>query len=97
MRLENILAQKPSLNLNSDVVFYTSDETGFALTEWYNIKESSVISHNVGTWDRIDGLVLPEKSIWERRSNLQGVSLDIAVVFGYSFLMKVDNFEENQN
>lgn len=93
MRLENILATMLSFNLNSDVVLYSTNKTGFTLTECYSIKEGSPISHFVGTWNRKDGLVLPEKSIWERRSNLLGVSMDVVVGCGYSFLMKVNNSE----
>ena len=93
IRWEDILLQNLSLNLNSDVIFYTTTENGFNLTESYTIKAGSPISHSVGTWDRDDGLVIPETSIWERRSNLFGVSIDAAVMSGNSFLMKVSNLK----
>ena len=95
MRWEDNLVQNLSLTLKSDVLFYTINENGFNLTESYTIKAGSPISRNVGTWNRIDGLVIPEPNVWERRSNLGQISLDICVV-GNAFLLKVNKPKETQ-
>ena len=89
MRWEDSLAQNLSLTLNSDVLFYSPNENGFNLTEFNSIKAGSPFSREVGTWDGIDGLVIPEPSIWERRSNLGRVTMDMCVL-GNNFLMKVN-------
>ena len=98
MRLEDSLEQNLSLALNSDVLLYTINSNGFNLTEFYTIKAGSPISREVGTWDRTDGLVIPEPNIWERRSNLGQVSMEICVPpLANIFLIKVDNSKETHN
>ena len=98
IRWEEGLEQNMSLTLNSDVLFYGTNENGFNLTEWYTIKAGSLISRKVGTWDRIDGLVIPEPNIWERRSNLNRVPMEICVAPNGSntFLMKVSKPKETK-
>ena len=34
----------------------------------------------VGTWRESTGLIVPTKSMWERRSNLEGMSIRVATV-----------------
>ena len=98
IRWEEGLEQNMSLTLNSDVLFYGTNENGFNLTEWYTIKAGSLISRKVGSWDRIDGLVIPEPNIWERRSNLNRVPMEICVAPNgtNTFLMKVNKHKETK-
>ena len=85
-----------TLTLDSEVLFYSQNENGFNLTECYTIKAAGPFSRKVGTWDRIDGLVIPEPNIWERRSNLGGTAIKICVM-GNTFLMKANIFEGIKN
>ena len=98
MRWEDGLVQIMSLTIKSDVLFYTINENGFKLTECYTIKAGAPIYRNVGAWDRIDGLVIPEPNIWQRRSNLGQVSMEICVapVGTNIFLIRVHNSTQKQ-
>ena len=94
IRWEDVSFQNLSLNLNSDVIFYTNNGSGFNLTEIYSFKAGSPIIRSVGAWDRKHGLMIPEMSIWDRRSNLLGVPMNIGVLGGLSFLMRVNTSRE---
>ena len=98
MRWEDGLVQIMSLTIKSDVLFYTINENGFKLTECYTIKAGAPIYRKVGAWDRIDGLVIPEPNIWQRRSNLGQVSMEICVapVGTNIFLIRVHNSTQKQ-
>ena len=79
------------LKLNSNVMFYTiNGNYSVDLSEFYTIKAGPQISRKVGTWNRSHGLLIPEPNIWERRSNLGGISLETCVTRSGGFLMKVN-------
>ena len=79
-----------SLKLNSNVLFYTvNGNDSMDLSELYTIKAGPLISREVGTWDRSTGLMISEPNIWERRSNLGGVSMKTCVTNGSTFIMRV--------
>ena len=87
----SLAGQNMLLKLNSNVLFYTIiGNDSVDLTEFYTIKAGPQISRQVGTWNRSHGLLIPEPNIWERRSNLGGISMDTCVIGSTGFLMKVN-------
>ena len=95
VRWEDSLEQNLILSVKSDVLFYSSNENGFSLKELYAIKADSPTSKEVGTWDWINGLVIPEPNIWERRANLSRVRMKICVL-GNTFLLRVNTSKETK-
>ena len=88
---ESLVWQNMSLKLNSNVLFYTiNGNDSVDLSESYTIKAGPLISHEVGNWNRSHGLLILEPNIWERRTNLRGVSLETCVTASSGFLMNVN-------
>ncbi len=74
---------KLRLQFNSNVYQYhastESKNEMFALQEVYRVAESSPLKVNpVGVWTDRSGLVMTQEFIWDRRKNLDGLSLHCA-------------------
>ncbi len=85
-----------NLRLDSKLFFYEDDAVGdFVIKEKYAIKSGPAITQVVGTWNETAGLDIPEPNVYERRSNLRGVSLVNALMaWDYYHELQLDEAEE---
>ncbi len=64
------------LRLDSNYLIYRCEEDGACLlTEIYKVKGDSLRKKPFGRWSLNGGLVMSEKEVWERRSDLMGTIL----------------------
>ena len=68
-----------TLRLDSRLYTYKSEGNKIDLKETYAVNGKKKVQ-TVGTWRGSTGLVVPTKSMWERRSNLEGMSISVATV-----------------
>ena len=70
------------LQVDNKVVFYDQTNAGgrVLLFEKYSLQSELTFTHSVGAWSNDNGLNLTEESRWERRGNLHGKQLRIAVL-----------------
>ena len=68
-----------TLRLDSRLYIYKSEGNKFVLKETYALNGKKKVQ-TVGTWRESTGLIVPTKSMWERRSNLEGMSIRVATV-----------------
>jgi len=61
------------------VVVQPAGDEGAVLTEVYRVRPSSPLQkYHFGTWSAVDGLFCTDKSLYQRRDNLQGLALKTA-------------------
>ncbi len=68
-----------SARLDSRVFYYTWEGDGFVVEEDYSIsvKGGPVVTQHVGSWNATSGMVsMDEPNVWERRSDLGGITLN---------------------
>ena len=75
-----------TLRLDTRLYTYTSKGNKISLKEVYAVNGKKKVQ-TVGTWSWNTGLILPVTSMWERRSNLEGMSIRVAT-------MSVQNLHE---
>ncbi len=80
---ESTLAHMASwpLNIRSMVFTFAKNSlSDFAIKEVYKTNpKGAIISNVIGQWSQATGLLMTSKYIWERRRNLKGLELRIAV------------------
>ena len=78
---EQDVAQGLNLTLQLDTGLYTymTKFNTTSLKEIYAINGEIKVT-TIGIWRKKTGLVIPTKSMWERRSNLEGMSIRVAIV-----------------
>ena len=62
------------------IALETLSDGRIVLTEHYRIKRGPLRSGTLGTWSEHGGLSVPEKNVWERRSDFGGVLLRNSVL-----------------
>ena len=72
-----------SLRLDNNIVFVAQrddDENGIEFLERYRIDNDKLITKQLGTWTRAQGLNLTDTPVSERRDDLMGISLTNGVL-----------------
>ena len=73
----------PSLNLtlrfDTELYMYTSKRETINLKEMYAVNRKVQIK-NIGTWRESMGLSIPTTNIWERRTNMRGMTIRVATL-----------------
>ena len=74
--IEGVSSKLP-LTLESNLLAFAVDDmsANISISELYSIKSSTKRKTYFGYWNLQEGLVVPEPVIWERRSDLSGVTL----------------------
>lgn len=67
------------LRLDTRLFLYTSMKETIQLKEMYAINRKKIVQ-TVGTWKETTGLTVSTESIWERRTNLEGMLIKVATV-----------------
>ncbi len=79
-QLRKVIQEAP-LELDSNVYIYEEKPTGYKLSEAYKIdRKMPVIVNPVGFWILSSGLTKTSQSFWDRRKDLQGLTVSIAAV-----------------
>ena len=68
-----------TLRLDTRLYMYTSSVNTISLTEVYAVNGKKKVQ-TVGTWRGNTGLIVPMKSMWERRRNLEGILIRVATI-----------------
>ena len=68
-----------TLRLDSTLFTYIHEGNTIILREAYAVNKKKKLDL-LGTWSESTGLMLPEASIWDRRSNLEGLSITVATI-----------------
>ncbi len=83
------ILQKLPLQLDSHFHLYEESwDNVFYLSEAYKIEEKVMIQ-NVGCWNRSFGLQMISTPIWERRSDLQGMTISIGAFHVSEYLVQI--------
>ena len=79
--VSNRSVEELQLNLDLDSEFFIAEKSTLdtvTVKEVYSIGNGLVVK-NIGTWSKLDGLKILQPDKYERRSNLSGVNLQVAV------------------
>ena len=68
-----------TLRLDTRLYTYSSRVDSIHLNEMYNVNGKKKVEI-VGIWKLNTGLIVPTKSLWERRSNLEGMSIRVTTI-----------------
>ena len=68
-----------SLHLDTQLYIYAPEGETISLKEAYGVNGNTKVEI-VGTWKDSTGLIVPTSSIWERRRNLEGLSIRVATM-----------------
>lgn len=78
-RIEN-LEKDIYIPYNCQFFVIESDENGFHLFEYYDVKihHRNFFITEFGDWDEMNGLIVPEPDFYQRRLDLNGTTLEVA-------------------
>ena len=68
-----------ALRFDSKVYFYSKNGKTFDIKEAYAINKNTIV-REIGAFDEDNGLSVPTTSIWERRANMEGMTIRVATV-----------------
>ena len=68
-----------TMQLDTKLFLYTSEENKMILKEMYAIKKSTKVK-NIGTWNSSSGLSLSTTNMWERRTDMEGLTIRVASI-----------------
>ena len=81
------------LRLDTNIIFCTLEDSHFALTERYAVKEGTPAEKYIGNWNPESGLNIDIPLLWERRSDLRNVEV-VDSVLEYSVVSQLFKNEE---
>ena len=86
--------EKLPLRLDTRMFTYERNENVTTLEEFYKIKGIHLVKQHLATWSESHGLKIATPDIWERRKNLQSISITASVVNWPSYVI-IEGYEEH--
>ena len=75
-----------SLRLDSNIIFFEQQSPVYKLVDMFSVKGGPPITSELGTWDKIRGIKLKQKTHrWNRRTDLNGAEIINNLNFGTGF------------
>ncbi len=79
--IHNDILTSLNLRFGSDVTLFEEQSSSFILHEVYQIQDQQpIVKELIGFWSQRRGLRMTSEFVWERRKDLGGTELSLAIV-----------------